>query len=196
LESDGVLHYNATVQGVGLINQSNASTAILNLSSNSPSGIITLASLSGGQTGQQYDRIITIGRAASAIPVVALFSQSAWTAVHEDWATNQNMVTQSIPLGFRGLLWKETNSPLWKFESTSSVPTGTLPFYYAGPGMMYIPMPAYIEGIKATYLSLNPESIALISIPIVTVAALVVLSQRISAFGRGESRITKKVEES
>jgi len=196
MKGDGILQYNATVRGVGLINQSNASTAVLNLSGNAPSSIITLSSLSGGQTGEQYDRIITIGGSGTAAPTVGLFSQSPWSPIHEDWTTNQNMVASSIPQGFRGLLWKETNSPLWKFEPTTGVPAGPLAYYYAGPGMMYIPMPAYSAGIKATFLSINPESVLLISIPIVTVATLIVLRQRIPAFGRREARITKQVERS
>jgi len=194
IKGDGILQYNATVRGVGLINQSNASTAVLNLSGNAPSSIITLASLSGGQTGERYDRIMTIGGSGPAAPMVALFSQSSWSPVHEDWTTNQNMVASSIPHGFRGLLWKETNSPLWKFEPTSGASAGPLTYYYAGPGMIYIPMPTYAEGIKATFLSINAQSVTLISIPVVTIAALVILRQRIPAFGRREARMTKQGE--
>jgi len=192
----GILEYNATIGGVGLINQSNASTAVLNLSSNRPDSIITLSSLSGGQTGERYDRIITIEGSGPVAPMVALFSPSSWSPVHEDWTTNQNMVAPLIPHGFRGLLWKETNSPLWKFEPASGAPPGPLTYYYAGPGMIYIPMLAYAEGIKATFLSINAESVTLFSIPIATIAALVVLRVRIPAFGHRDARITKRVEKS
>jgi hypothetical protein len=196
LKDDGILEYNTTMTGVGLLNGSNASSAILNLPGTAPKSIITLASLSGGQTSQQYDRIITIGGNGTIAPLVGIFSQSPWSPVHEDWVTNQKMVAASIPHGFRGLIWKETHSPLWKFEPESGASPSPLAYYYAGPGMIYIPMPIYAGGIKASFLSVNPESITLFSIPIATIAALVLLRERISVFGRSRARIAEQVKES
>jgi hypothetical protein len=106
------------------------------------------------------------------------------------------MVAASIPHGFRGLIWKETHSPLWKFEPESGASPSPLAYYYAGPGMIYIPMPIYAGGIKASFLSVNPESITLFSIPIATIAALVLLRERISVFGRSRARIAEQVKES
>ncbi|HVH14644.1 MAG TPA: hypothetical protein VNA15_02855, partial [Candidatus Angelobacter sp.] len=194
LTDDGVVEYNTAMTGVGLFNGLNASTAILNLSGSAATSIITLASISGGQTSQQYDRIITVGGNGPIAPVVALFSELHWSPVHEDWRTNQNMVAPSIPHGFRGLLWKETYSQLWNFEPESGAFASPLAYYYAGPGMIYIPTPVYVGGVKASFLSINPLSLTLFSVPIVTIAALALFRKRILAFGRNKVSTVEQVE--
>ncbi len=184
LSDNGILEYDSPgATGVALMNRSNSSTAVFNLATYSRSSITTLASLSGGQADELYDRILTVGENGQIAPIVGLLPESPWSPVHEEWTNNENMVAASIPQGFRGLVWKETYSPLWQFKSSSPAPTSSLSFYYAGPGMIYIPTGNYTGGIRASFMSIGFDSAILFSIPFVTVAALVLLRKRLQGFG-------------
>ena len=195
LSSDGVLEHDTTAIGVGLLNRSNSSTTILNLSGDEPRNISTLASFSGGEASEQYDEVLTIGGNGLTAPSVALFLQeSPYSTVHEEWTNNENMVAQSIPQGFRGLLWKETYSPLWKIGSESNLTRSQLNYYYAGPGMIYVPMANFATGIKASISSTGFQSLALASAPVFTIAALAVLRNRLPVFGSRKQEPAAEVE--
>jgi hypothetical protein len=182
--ADGILLHNTLgVNGVGMLNKYNASTTILNLSGSTQKSIITIASLSGGASNAQYDKIIIVGGIGQSTPMVVLFTQSPWSLVHEGWTSNENMVASSMPQGFRGVVWKETYSSQWRFESMSNDVKGPLAYYYAGPGMIYIPMTNETRGIAASFASLSFSSIAAVSISTVTIAALVVLRNRLPRLG-------------
>lgn len=170
----GILTHDSDTNGIGLLNGSNGSTTILTLSSNKPQSVTTIASLSGGMAGEEYDKIITVGKSGQMPPMITLFAQPSSSLVHEDWANNQNMIASSIPLGYRGLVWKETYSNLWRFGTRANSRAGPLTFYDAGPGMIYIPLSNYTN-ITASYNSLTIESIGLYSSPFLTVGALVIL---------------------
>ena len=181
--SDGVLEYDTRATGVGLLNESNSSTAILALSNDKSNGLTTLASLSGGQENEQFDEIITVGGNGPIAPIVDLFSQSPTTAVHEEWTNNENMIAQSVPRGFHGLVWKETYSQSWRIGSETGTTGSQLNYYYAGPGMIYIPMANYTARINASYVSESFQPIALFSTSLITIAALVIMRNRLPAFG-------------
>ena len=172
--SDGILIHDPGITGVGLLNGSNASTTILNIPSNMAQTITTIGSFSGGTASEQYDRIITFGGDGRTGPTVALFSQPASMPVHEEWQTEQNMIATSIPQGYRGLVWKETYSQLWRFDPQSGPNIGPLTYFYAGPGMIYIPSSDYTS-VRASFMSTTLESVVLFSIPSATVALLLVL---------------------
>jgi hypothetical protein len=182
----GILTHDSGASGIGLLNGSNASTTILTLSSNKPQSITTIASLSGGMAGEEYDKIITVGKSGQMPPMVTLFSQPSSSPVHEDWTNNQNMIATSIPPGYRGLVWKENYSNLWSFNSDQSSNGGPFAYYYAGPGMIYIPMSNYTS-IRASFNSLTVESIGLYSAPFATIGALVILRNRLLTFRRKQT---------
>jgi len=190
VSDDGILEYDSQgATGVALLNASNDSTAVLNLPAHTSNSITTLASLSGGEPGGEYDKAITVGGNGPLVPLVAIFSEGVWSSVHEEWTNNENMVTTPIPPGFRGLIWKETYNPLWRFQPSSGPPTGSLKFYYAGPGMIYIPIADYSGNIQARFTSKSLELAILFSIPLVTVAVLIILPDRLLAFGRRKEQL-------
>ena len=192
LADDGLVTHDLGVTGIGLLNGFNSSTSILNLASSTPQAVTTLASFSGGRPGEEYDSIITVGGNGQGAPMFVLFSQPPSSLVGQRWLDNQDMVASSIPRGFHGLLWKETYNKLWTLDAESGSTLKGLTYYYAGPGMIYISMPIYANGIKASLVSLNLPSVTLFSIPIATIAALALFRKRIPAFGRIKTKISEQ----
>jgi hypothetical protein len=78
----------------------------------------------------------------NAPPVaLALFQQSNWIPVETNWTTNQNLNSQNIQAGFRGLVWKETFTNYWAIQgNVLSGKSMSLPYFFAGPGMIYVPL--------------------------------------------------------
>lgn len=181
---ESVILHDTNVAGIGLMNGSNSSTAILNLSRYAIRTIVTMDSFEGGQTGAQYDQILTVGGGTVIPPSVLVFTPSASTPVHEEWVNNQKMISQTIPRGFRGLVWKETYNQLWGFDAQTNSSSSNLTYYYAGPGMFYIPMQSYSTSISATFQSINYQSVTLASVTIATLGLLVTLRKRIPFLGR------------
>lgn len=181
---ESVILHDVTVAGIGLMNGSNSSTPILNLSRYAIRTIVTMDSFEGEQTGSQYDQIITVGGGTVTPPSVSIFTPSASTPVHEEWINNQQMIAESIPSGFRGLVWKETYDQLWRFDVRTNSSSSNLTYYYAGPGMFYIPMESYTPSISATFQSINYQSATLASVTIATVGLLATSRKRIPFLGR------------
>ncbi|HEX4919353.1 MAG TPA: hypothetical protein VFV92_01265, partial [Candidatus Bathyarchaeia archaeon] len=191
LTSNGVVQYSTLVSGVGLLASTNSSTTILSPSSTTQESVLTISSLSGGQPGQQYDRVITVGGNQTITPSIGLFSESAWSPVHEEWTNNQNMVANNLPQGFRGLVWKETYTQFWTFTPESNGSGQPLPYYYAGPGMVYVQLSELVSSISATFNSTTPISIMLFSSPIATLIILAIFRKKLIALGR-QGRIEPK----
>ncbi|OLD04297.1 MAG: hypothetical protein AUJ07_04500 [Crenarchaeota archaeon 13_1_40CM_3_53_5] len=190
LSHDGVLLFNTLgSNGVGLMNNYNASTTILNLSVSTQKSITTIASLSGGESNARYDKIIIAGGIGQPTPMVVLFAQSPWSPVHETWSNNENMISSSVPEEFRGVIWKETYSSQWRFEFGSGAAVSPVLYYYAGPGMIYIPLANSTGQLVASFTSTTPTSVAVLSISIATIAPLVVLRNKLPRLGlrRGSS---------
>ncbi len=180
---DGILQYDTLgAYGVGLLNKYNASTILLNLSGSTQTSTTTLASFSGGENHAKYDKIIIVGAVGQTTPLVVLFAQSPASLVHQTWTNNENMVASSVPQGFRGLVWKETYNSQWRFEGGSSGTTSSLPYYYAGPGMIYLPVTRNIGSISASFPSPNIVSVVGFSISIATLATLFVMRNVLPKF--------------
>jgi hypothetical protein len=190
LSDDGVLSYNTLgATGVGMLNKYNASTVILNLSGSTQKSIMTIASLSGGESNAQYDKIIIVGASGQPAPMLVLFTQSPWSPVHETWSNNENMISSSVPQGFRGVVWKETYSSQWRFEFVSGGGVSPLLYYYAGPGMIYVPLANGTGELVASFMSTTLTSVAVLSASVATIASLVVLRNKLPRLGlrRGSS---------
>jgi len=89
---------------------------------------------------QSFTRVLSVGGNAQPV-ALALFQQSNWIPVEMKWTTNQNLSDQGIQAGFRGLVWKETFTSYWAIQGNSlSGKSTSLPYFLAGPGMIYVPL--------------------------------------------------------
>ena len=92
------------------------------------------------RSNQGFTRIFSVGGNTQPI-VVDLIQESSWIPVGIRWTTNQNLKSQNVPAGFRGLVWKETFTSDWNIQGNTPSGTATsLPYFFAGPGMVYIPL--------------------------------------------------------
>jgi len=89
---------------------------------------------------QSFTRVLFVGGNAPPL-ALALFKQSNWIPVETKWTTNQNLSSQMIQAGFRGLVWKETFTSYWAIQGNNlSGKSTSLPYFFAGPGMIYVPL--------------------------------------------------------
>lgn len=83
----------------------------------------------------EFGQIITNG-SVDSISIVSLIKPTQASLIHT-WKNGNEGVINGITGGFEGVIFKETYYSNWRFYSGSN----TLPVYYAGPGMIYIPLP-------------------------------------------------------
>lgn len=189
LTDDGVLKLDSRgTTEIILTNVSNSSSSALRLSDNDSSIAVPLASFSGGEPGEDYDKILTTGDLQNTFEI--LFREYGSRSIHEEWNNNENMAASSIPGRFRGVVWKETYSALWSFSSGSNQTERPLRFYYSGPGMIYIPNPP--DSLKASFTHISFESAILFSIPFVTLTFLLIFRKRLFTPGKKSATLVEK----
>jgi len=123
---------------------------------------------------QSVTRIFSIGATNAEPSSITLAVESGWTPLRGKWTTNQNLAVQTVPSGFRGIVWKETFSSYWDIQGsilgTSSLP---LSYFLAGPGMVYVP----INGNFLTTLAISyQDSAFVVVVAILGASALIPLA--------------------
>jgi hypothetical protein len=74
------------------------------------------------------------------LPNDTLSDKPAQQTVTVTWTNDSSMATGEMGGGYSGFLWKESYELTWdlKYIATDGV-TQAVPYFYAGPGMIYIP---------------------------------------------------------
>jgi hypothetical protein len=107
------------------------------------------------RSNQGFTRILSVGGTTQPI-VVDLIQQSSWIPVGIRWTTKQTLKSQNVSAGFRGLVWKETFTSDWSIQGNNLSGTATsLPYFFAGPGMVYIPL----NGFSFANVSISYQNI-------------------------------------
>jgi hypothetical protein len=89
---------------------------------------------------QNFTRIFAVGGNNQPV-TLELIQQPNWVPVGITWTTNQNLNSEDVKAGFRGLVWKETFTDNWNIQGKSlSGDASSLPYLFAGPGMVYVPL--------------------------------------------------------
>ena len=158
--------------------------------------IIPLATFNS-TTMQGFTEVFVIGGTANGQVSLGSIPEADWTRIGNTWTTNQNLDIQSVPAGFRGIVWKETFTNNWNILATdSSNSTTSLPYFYAGPGLVYIPL----KGISFYRMNISSQEVLYsVIIPITaasTLVPLIVFRRRIPAIGRIRSSPKPNTESS
>ena len=111
-------------------------------------------------------------------------SIAPWTSLESNWVTNENLVIQSVPRGFESLVWKETFTNNWNILATGSSTTAIpLSYFYAGPGVVYIPTDGRLPNrITISYREIM-FSVVIPSLSAGSLAPLIVFRRRIYQLG-------------
>lgn len=158
--------------------------------------IIPLATFNS-TTMQGFTEVFVIGGTANGQVSLGSIPEVDWTRIGNTWTTNQNLDIQSVPGGFRGIVWKETFTNNWNILATdSSNSTTSLPYFYAGPGLVYIPL----KGISFYRMNISYQevlySVITPALGASTLIPLMVFRRRIPAIGRIRSRLKPNTEPS
>jgi hypothetical protein len=136
---------------------------------------------------QAFTEALIIGGTISETVTLGMVPEAAWTPLESTWVTNQNSAIQTVPGGFQGIVWKETFTNNWQIQSANSSATSALPYFYAGPGMVYIP----IGGAAIGRIDISYQDIVYgIAIPSAAAAALIpliIFRRRIYRLGKMSS---------
>ena len=93
------------------------------------------------QANDTFTRVLSIGAGSNQASTVTLLTGSNQTSVGGVWATNEDLHTQAVQGNYRGLVWKETFTSNWNILGIDRTGNGlSLPYFLAGPGMIYIPL--------------------------------------------------------
>ena len=136
-------------------------------------------------TSQSFTEVFVIGGGANGPVSLGSIPEANWTRIGSTWTTNQNLDAQNVPAGFRGIVWKETFTNSWNILATdSSNSTTSLPYFYAGPGLVFIPL----KGIQFYRVNISYQEVLYsVIIPVLaasTLIPLIVFRRRIPTIGR------------
>lgn len=143
------------------VGTSNSSAGIIGVPVEIGTSIIPLTMLSGKTS--EFNQIITSSPVTSVS--IASFIQPSQQPLTHVWQTGNSGMINGITSGFRGVIFKETYYPNWEFTSGMQV-------YYAGPGMMYIPLSVGITSIGFSFNAYDWITLTGIVLAAVTTVAL------------------------
>jgi len=184
ITADGYFQQHDASTGCILTNETGALIGEERSINNDPSTVIPLASFTSS-SNRTFDRIITntLSTARGSSTLTVFFSPNA-LPIGNSWITNERLTTQAIPAGFSGLVWKETFTNNWNLEGVDQAGNGlSLPYYLAGPGMIYSPLEG--RGLKVVNPSYS-DTIITIVLPVLSglsTIPVIVFRRRISQAG-------------
>jgi len=118
----------------------------------SVSTVVPLASFVDASTRiASFDAVISSENLGSNITLLSPVKLTQ-TTITAKWPSADSAIMTNLVPAFRGVLWKETDSPNWVI-STVDQKNNPLPvnYYSAGPGMIYIPITANAKTVSAKY---------------------------------------------
>jgi hypothetical protein len=144
----------------------NKNASALNVQVENGITIIPLTRFSGHLS--VFDTIET-SRHVDSIKVISL-SPTNQMPLNHTWVNGREGTISGIRNGFNGIIFKETYNSNWKFSMGPSA----LQAYQAGPGMIFLPLPAQTQGM--IYFIFNPyDTIFDISVVMILVTATTLL---------------------
>jgi hypothetical protein len=152
----------------------------------SPYSVITPLAEFSSEANQGFTQIIIQGQASSTPITLVTPQQSPWVPVESKWQTKQDMTIPTLPVGFRGIVWKETYTSAWSVQGTSKNGQASPQAYYlAGPGLVYIPLHGPLNEINISYHPFSPTEILIFVILAASIIPLIVFRKKIYAIGAG-----------